>query len=763
MKKHKNLIFYVSIVGVFSVLIYLFQRLGKEYQEKSHEVLSPVTNGDSAWGNFLHTLLDSVAHPVSILLVQIVVILIAVRIFGWICKKIGQPTVVGEIIAGVVLGPSLLGLYFPEISGFVFPESSLSNISLLSQIGLVLFMFIVGMELDIKVLKSKANDAVVVSHSGIVIPFTFGIILSFFIYDEFAYQHVSFMSFSLFMGIAMSIAAFPVMARIVHERGINKTPLGTFVITCAAFDDITAWCLLAAIIAVVKAGSFTSAVFVILAAVLFIVIMFWIVRPFLKRIADLQTSKNIISKSVIGIFFIVLFLSAYSTELIGIHALFGAFLMGVIMPPNINFRRLFIDKIEDVSLVLLLPLFFVYTGLRTQIGLLNETNLWAVCGLIILVAVIGKFGGTAIAARVTGQNWYNGLTIGALMNTRGLMELVVLNIGYDLGVFPPQVFAMMVVMALVTTFMTSPSLNLIDKLFKRKQTDEQLTGNKKKFRVLVSFEDSEIGKKLLILANSFVRREQTNAELTMIHLSQGNNLYQYSMEEEEFDIFNPVLEKAKYLKQPIIPVFEVASETYVKVAKIANKGDFDFLLVGEPDSIYEGNILGNIIGFSNKLLHIPNIILTKLLRNKRSSIMSSRLDERVQMLVANSDLPVGIFIDRRLPDTIKTVFIPIFDENDAFIGSYMERLARNSYVRITLWDAIGLADRSIEFVKSIRAINEINPYLFSLWNNDMQIESEILKKQDLVLISTNSWKKLYEGEFSWRKNMPSTLVIDDNN
>lgn len=763
MKKHKNLTIYTVTVGVFAVLIYLFEYLGKKYLEDNRELDMPLTENISAWTNFMSTLLDSVTHPLSILLFQIIIILITVRIFGWICKKIGQPTVVGEIIAGVVLGPSLLGLYFPEISATIFPDYSLSNIQLLSQIGLVLFMFIIGMELDLKVIKNRAHDAVVISHSSIIFPFALGIVLSFFIYEHFTHQHISFLAFSLFMGIAMSITAFPVLARIVHERGINKTSIGPVVITCAAVDDITAWCLLAGVIAVVKAGSAASAIFVILAAVIYVAIMFYIVRPFLKKVADLQTSKNFISKSTISIFFIVLFLSAYTTELIGIHALFGAFLMGVIIPENVNFRKLFIDKIEDVTLVLLLPLFFVYTGLRTQIGLLNDSYLWMVCLAIILVAVIGKFVGGALTSRIVGQNWRNSLIIGALMNTRGLMELVVLNIGYDLGVLTPEVFAMMVVMALVTTFMTSPALDLIDKIFKKSKSEEELLAENKKMRILVSFEDSEIGKKLLTIAHSFVRREQTSSELTMIHLSQGNNLYQYSMKDEESDIFSPVLEKAKELKQPLIPVFEVASETYLKTAQIANKGEYDFLLVGEPDSIYDGNILGNIIGFSNKLIHIPNIVITKLLRNKRSSIMSSRLDERVQMLVAKSDLPVGIFVDKNLPAIIKTVFVPIFDESDEFIGRHMERLTRNSYVRITLWDAIGLSDKSIEFVKSVRAISEINPYLFSLWNNKVEVDSSVLNKHDLMLISTDSWKKLHGGDFSWKRSIPSALIIDNNN
>lgn len=381
-------------------------------------------------------------------------------------------------------------------------------------------MFIVGMELNLKTIRSKANNALIISHTSIFVAFTLGVLAAYFLFENYTHQTAVFLPFALFMGIAMSIAAFPVMARIIHERGINKTPLGATIITCAAIDDITAWCLLAAVIAIVKAGSVASALFVILLAVIYVILMFRVVRPFLKRIADMQISNRTISKSVIGVFFLVLFLSAYATEIIGIHALFGAFLAGVIMPTNYNFRNLFTEKIEDVALVLLLPLFFVYTGLRTHIGLLNEPHLWIICGGIIFLAVVGKSMGSALAARFVGNSWKDSLMIGALMNTRGLMELVVLNIGLDLGILTPEVFAMMVVMALVTTFMTSPLLSLIEKVFKKKQTDENQVEDK--YKILVSFKSAKTGRKLLFLANSFIRKKQASSELTMLHLSEGN-------------------------------------------------------------------------------------------------------------------------------------------------------------------------------------------------------------------------------------------------
>nr|EJC8062339.1 cation:proton antiporter [Elizabethkingia anophelis] len=452
MQKYRNIIFYITTIIFFSGLMYWFFIEGKTLEARENIISK--TSGGSTWDNFVDSFMVNLHHPLALLLIQIVTIILVARLFGWICMKMKQPSVIGEMIAGIALGPSLLGLYFPEFSAFLFPKESLGNLQFLSQIGLIFFMYIVGMELDLSVLRKKAHDAVVISHASIIIPFALGIGLSYFIYKEFAPDGVQFSSFALFIAIAMSITAFPVLARIVQERNLQKTKLGTIVITCAAADDITAWCILAAVIAIVKAGSFASSIYVIIMAIAYVFLMIKVVRPFLKRIADLQTGKGIMSKSVVAIFFLILIISAYATEVIGIHALFGAFMAGAIMPENTKFRNIFIEKVEDVALVVLLPLFFVFTGLRTEIGLLNHGHLWMTAGLIILVAVIGKFIGSALTAKFLRIGWKDSLTIGALMNTRGLMELIVLNIGYDLGVLSPEIFAMMVIMALFTTFMT---------------------------------------------------------------------------------------------------------------------------------------------------------------------------------------------------------------------------------------------------------------------------------------------------------------------
>jgi Kef-type K+ transport system membrane component KefB len=407
---------------------------------------------------------ENLEHPLSLLLIQIVVIVFSSKLLGSLVRRIGQPMVIGEVIAGILLGPSVLGHFFPGVSQFIFQPASLPNLNFLSQLGLILFMFIIGLELDIQLLKHKAHTALVVSHASIIIPFAMGVSLAYFMYATYAPAHISFIAFGLFMGIAMSITAFPVLARILHERGLTKTALGSLAITCAAADDVTAWCILAAVIAVVKAGSAISAIFTVLVSFVYVVAMLKIVRPWLVHVETRYPSTERLNRTFAVVAFVILFLSALATELIGIHALFGAFLAGASMPAHAHFRKMLTSRIEDVSLVILLPLFFAFTGLKTQIGLLNDGMSWLVCGLIILVAVAGKFGGSALAAKFTGQTWSDSFAIGALMNTRGLMELIVLNLGYDLGVLSPTVFTMMVLMALITTFMTAPALFWIERI-----------------------------------------------------------------------------------------------------------------------------------------------------------------------------------------------------------------------------------------------------------------------------------------------------------
>lgn len=758
MKKFKNSFFYIGIIGGFSALMYWTVLLGAKL-ELGRNIVIPAT-GKSQWQNFIDSLVHNLEHPLAILLAQIVTIIFVARLFGWICKKIGQPTVIGEIVAGIVLGPSLIGMYFPEFSIALFPKQSLGNLQFLSQIGLILFMFVVGMELDLKVLKNKAHEAVVISHASIIIPFTLGMGLAYFIYQAFAPEGIQFLSFGLFLGIAMSITAFPVLARIVQERGLQKTRLGTIVITCAAADDITAWCILAAVIAIVKAGSFMSALYVIGMAIAYVFLMINIVRPFLKRVGELHSTRENLSKPIVAIFFLTLIISSYATEVIGIHALFGAFMAGAIMPENIKFRSIFIEKVEDVALVLLLPLFFVFTGLRTEIGLLNDPYLWKITGLIILVAVTGKFIGSAIAAKFVGQNWKDSLSIGALMNTRGLMELVVLNIGYDLGVLTPEIFSMMVIMALVTTFMTGPALDFINWVFKSKtETISQEINEKRKYKILISFGNPERGKSLLRLANGLSKKWGDNTSITAMHLILSNELNHYNADEYEAESFAPIIQESQHLNQKIITLYKASNDIDADIAEVANKGNYDLLLIGLGQSIYEGSLLGKILGFTTKFIN-PEKLINKV-TGKESLFETSIFDDRTRTILGKSDTSVGVLIDKGF-DKIDHVFIPIFSEKDIYLIPFAQKLIKNSNSQITILDAAGQIKNNAEIKELIRAIEQFAPNHINLINERV-IGKEFLNQNDLMIISANSWKKLIETKSIWLTDIPSSLILSDKN
>jgi Kef-type K+ transport system membrane component KefB len=381
------------------------------------------------------------------------------RGLGKLFTYIGQPRVIGEMVAGIMLGPSLLGHLSPITMNYVIPPEIMPYLGVISQIGIVLYMFLIGIELNAGLLRSQAHATIAISHASIVTPFLLGAALALGLFPTLAPAAVPFTSFALFMGIAMSITAFPVLARILTDRRMDKTSLGVVALSCAATDDVTAWCLLAFVIGVARADVH-SALYTILMAFGFILVMFFAVRPVAVRLIGTDPSPHRSSRVTTRLFVAVL-LSACVSELIGIHAIFGAFLLGAVIPHDSPVAQDFAHKLEGVVKILLLPAFFAYTGMRTQIGLVSGTAEWLICGAIILAATAGKFGGTYVAAQLTGLDWRTSTALGVLMNTRGLMELIVLNIGLELGVISPTLFAMMVLMALATTMATSPILYLL--------------------------------------------------------------------------------------------------------------------------------------------------------------------------------------------------------------------------------------------------------------------------------------------------------------
>ena len=391
-------------------------------------------------------------------LLALAAVVVAGRLLGRLLRSIGQPPVIGEVLAGILLGPSLLGRIAADVSAYILPSSVAPFLGVIAQLGVVLYMFLVGLELNAELLRDRAHAIVATSHASIVAPFVLGSWLALYLYPRLSSSDVPFTSFALFMGVAMSITAFPVLARILTDRGMSKTELGVVALTCAAAGDVTAWCLLAFVVGVAQA-KIQSALVVAILTVGFIGIMFLVVRPVVARLV-LRSGDRPPTREAIALALVCLLLSALTTERIGIHAIFGAFLFGTVIPHDSGLARALISRLEDLVTILLLPAFFAFTGMRTQIGLVSGPSEWLICGLIILVATAGKFGGTLVAARVTGMAWRRATSLGILMNTRGLMELIVLNIGLDLEVISPTLFTMMVLMALVTTIATTPVLQL---------------------------------------------------------------------------------------------------------------------------------------------------------------------------------------------------------------------------------------------------------------------------------------------------------------
>jgi len=460
---------YLVIVAIAG-LIYYVLHLGNQLPPPV--AVTPATAGMTAHaalphstsfiGSIASVLADNGSSPLSKLVLQLIIIIVAASVAGSIFTRLGQPAVVGEMVAGILLGPSLFGLLAPNAFQFVFATPTLGALKLFSQIGVCLFLFVVGMEMDVSHLRKKAEAAVVVSHASIVVPYFLGVILALSLYSHLGQPGVSFVAFALFMGISTSITAFPVLVRILQDRGIFKTPLGSTATTCAAVDDVTAWSILAFVVAIAGASSSGGAVASVILVLAFVAFMLLVIKPGLPRWIGRQAlERPNPSKATLAIVITVALVSAWITELIGIHALFGAFLAGIVIPQLAGFRNKLVVRVESITTVLLLPLFFAFTGLRTHIGLLNNSQDMLICLVIIIVATAGKLGGSAVAARLTGLPWRESLQLGALMNTRGLMELIALNIGYDMGILSQRIFTMLVIMALVTTIMTGPLLSLL--------------------------------------------------------------------------------------------------------------------------------------------------------------------------------------------------------------------------------------------------------------------------------------------------------------
>lgn len=718
----KNYLIYAVMLLLFGVLIYMAIEEGDRFSH--HAVASSTVAEDTPFTMFCQFVTDNLHHPLSILLIQIIAVLLMVRLFGFLFKHIGQPGVIGEIVAGIVLGSSVLGYFFPDVFQALFPPESLTNLELLSQVGLVLFMFVIGMELDFSVLKNKINETLVISHAGILVPFFLGIVASYWIYEEYAAAQTAFLPFALFIGISMSITAFPVLARIIQERNMTKTSLGTLAIASAANDDVTAWCLLAVVIAIAKAGTFASALYAIGLTALYIIIMFMVVRPFLKKVGEVYANQEVINKTFVALILLILIISSTLTEIIGIHALFGAFMAGVVMPPSIGFRKVMMEKVEDIALVFFLPLFFAFTGLRTEIGLINSPALWGVCLLLITVAVAGKLGGCAVAARLVGESWKDSFTIGTLMNTRGLMELVALNIGYEMGVLPPSIFVILVIMALVTTFMTTPLLHLVERIFARRE--ERLSA---KLKLVFCFGRPESGRSLLSIFFLLFGKKMKAAQVVAAHFTVGTDLNPLNAEQYARDSFSLVDEKASELGLSVENRYRVTDKLVQDMIRLARKERPDMFLLG-AGSKYRPDTAG-----SNGVLWLS------LFRDKIDDVM-----EQVKC-------PVAVFVNRGYSGSSPVSFV-LGGVIDAFLLTYLESMLEGgAQVHLFLFDTDDEAFRQSTDPILAKYSSQIRTQPFSGAANLTSAA-----KDGLLVMSHLSYTKLSEEEEVFR-DLPSLLVI----
>jgi Kef-type K+ transport system membrane component KefB/nucleotide-binding universal stress UspA family protein len=608
-------------------------------------------------------------HAVILVLIEVPIVIALSRIVGLGCRWIKQPLVIGEILAGIMLGPSLFGLIAPDLAAALFPAETLPYLNVLSQIGLIFFMFLIGLELNPKYLSGQLEVAILVSNVSIIIPFALATLSSIILYPLLSDGSVSFTAFALFLGAAMSITAFPVLARIITENNLQRSRLGTLALTCAAVDDVTAWCVLAVAIAVAKEGDFINAVPTIVEAIIYIAFMLTVGRWLLRYIVKLYRRTGRLTQFLLAWIYIGVVVSALITETIGIHLIFGAFLVGAVMPKDHDLVREIAEKTEDFVLIFLLPVFFAYSGIRTQIGLLNRPELWLLCLMVLAVAIAGKYIGTYVAARVSGIDKREASALGWLMNTRGLTELIVLNIGLSLGVISPLLFTMLVIMALVTTFMTSPllewtypkrliKLDLVEPEPQLESSEEPVTPA---YRILVPVANPSTQQGLLQLAATIAGERSPAAVVHPLSLIEIEEDYAFQSTPEGADRliqerYQQLEELIQTLEPPsirslIYPIVRVSNDVARATTEIAALDGISLIVVGWHRPAFSNNRLGGRVGQILSLA--PVDVAVYIDRGKQS------LESLLVPYVGNIHDDLALVIALRLLTNYDTAFLSV--------------------------------------------------------------------------------------------------------
>jgi Kef-type K+ transport system membrane component KefB len=662
---------------------------------------------------------------VLLVLIEILIVIGGSRLVGWAFRSIKQPLVIGEIVAGIALGPSFLGWVAPDLAKLLFPAATIPYLNILSQIGLIFFMFLIGLELDPKYLKGNLKTAVIISSTSIVIPFTLGGILSIFIYPILSPPNISFVAFTLFLGAAMSITAFPVLARIITENNLQNTRVGTLALTCAAVDDVTAWCLLAVAITVTRTNSMAGAIPTILYTILYIGGMLTVGRWALQILATYYHRTNKLSQLMLAGIYMGVVASAIITEEIGIHLIFGAFLLGAAMPKDPGLVRDIAQKTEDFVLIFLLPIFFAYSGLKTQVGLLNTPELWLLTLLILAVAISGKYIGTYVAARSCKIDKREASALGWLMNTRGLTELIVLNIGLELGVISPVLFTMLVIMALVTTFMTSP---LLAWTYPRRSMERTNLPTPSRpisspsiptigYRILVPVANPNTQKGLLQLAISIAHNEFQSSivnPLSLIELEEDYLFQSTPMEanraiNQRLMRLNAVISTLEpiELRSMVQPVVQIGYKVAQKTAAIVALERTDLVLLGWHRPTIGRNPLGGRV--AQMLAHTPADVAVFIDANDESQVKPYR-----NLLVAHrgdihDDLAIEIALRMLWNDLqrqLKLIHIRAGKTRDTKLGEFTKLLNNlpediRSRIEISTIDSSNAANKVVELSSQV--------------------------------------------------------------
>ena len=740
-------VFYVIVLLASVAALWGTLQLGEAL---TPTLLRPVQAGETTFTSAFRDFNTSVTHhihsTIGVLLLQILIILLAARAMGWLFRKLHQPAVIGEIVAGILLGPSLFGRVAPGAFTFLFPVESLPNIQLLSNFGLILFMFAIGMELRLGDIRRQLKSSLIISHAGIFIPFALSLPLSYAIYTEYASGLTPFMPFALFIGISMSITAFPVLARIIQENHLQRSYLGKLSLSTVAAGDITAWLLLAAIIAISQSGSVWSTGYNLLFLVLYLLIMFGIIRPLFKVAGKVYNNTEVISHGLVGVIFILLLLSSYITELLSMHALFGAFMLGLVMPEELSFRKILTDKIEDVSLMLFLPLFFVSSGLQTELGLIDSWATWGLLGLFTLVAVVGKVGGTYFAARCSGQGAKDSLYLGAFMNTRGLMELVVLGIGYEMKILPPTIYAVLVLMTVVTTVMTMPLVHLINACVRlRARRSSHITSIDKQAgaKVLLSFGRPSSGATLLHLTNQLLRRGAAHPNVTALHITTDQDIT--SIEADKFyqDSFTPILRVAEELNQPLDTDYIVADEVETTILGKLTSERYNLLIVGAGVRLSSDE---DDREASTMRQHLSRVMGTLPMRTTESLLsIHSMLRDKMAFFVHRAPCSVGILLSRST-DPPKHILLCVHSASDLRLLPYARTMAENNraHLRIALSSSIARDSFTSHPGEELLLLDKLG---------------SLTAESDFVVVSYTYWQETFDTCEELLTQLPSTLIL----